>query len=98
MARIRAVFANPRHDAKSNHDLCRRFGAVPHIRQRRQPHRSGPGQRRWPVERGNAWLPENKSLALRYDRIAFVIHSLLQTGRIFVVAGRPVRVLGDTTN
>ena len=34
-------------------------------------------QRRWPVERSNAWVLENKRLALRYDRLGFIIQSLL---------------------
>jgi hypothetical protein len=49
------------------------------------------GQRRWPVERSNAWVLENKRLALRYDRLGFIIQSLLQTACIFLVAGRLAR-------
>jgi hypothetical protein len=30
------------------------------------------GKRRWPVERSNAWVLENKRLALRYDRLGFI--------------------------
>jgi hypothetical protein len=44
------------------------------------------GKRRWPVERSNAL--ENKRLALRYDRLGFIIQSLLQAACIFLVAGR----------
>jgi hypothetical protein len=44
--------------------------------------------RRWPVERSNAWVLENKRLALRYDRLGFIIQSLLQAACIFLVAGR----------
>jgi hypothetical protein len=46
------------------------------------------GQRRWPVERSNAWVLENKRLALRYDRLGFIVQSLLQSACIFLVAGR----------
>ena len=68
--------------------LCRSFGAEPRIHKRRQPRGSGLRQRRWPVERSNAWLLENKRLALRYDRLGFIVQALLQTACIFLVAGR----------
>jgi hypothetical protein len=34
---------------------------------------------------------ENRRLALRYDRLGFVIRSLLQSACIFLVAGRLAR-------
>jgi hypothetical protein len=34
---------------------------------------------------------ENKRLALRYDRLGFVIQSLLQTACIFLIAGKLAR-------
>jgi hypothetical protein len=37
------------------------------------PARIRPGERRWPVERCNAWVLENKRLALRYDRLGFIV-------------------------
>ena len=49
---------------------------------------SGLGKRRWPVERSNAWLIENKRLALRYDRCSFIIQALLQAACLFLVAGK----------
>ncbi|WP_380068109.1 IS5 family transposase [Dankookia sp. GCM10030260] len=88
MARIRTVFADKGHDAEHHSDLCRQFDAEPHIHKRGQPRRSGPGQRRRPVERSNAWVLENRRLALRYDRLGFVIQSLPQTACVFLVAGR----------
>jgi transposase len=88
MARIRTVFANKGYDAEHHRDLCREFGAEPCIHKRGQPHGSGLGKRRWPVERSNAWVLENKRLALRYDRLGFIIQSLLQAACIFLVAGR----------
>ena len=69
MARIAKVFADKGYDAEGNRDLCRSFGAKPHIHKRRQPSGSGLGGRRWPVERSNAWVLENRRLALRYDRL-----------------------------
>jgi len=69
MARIRAVFADRGYDAKHHRDLCHRFGVEPHIHKRGQPHGSGLGRRRWPVERSNAWLLENRRLALRPTRL-----------------------------
>ena len=76
-ARIRVVFADQGYDAEHHCKLCRAFGAEPHIHKRGQPRGSGLGRRRWPVERSNAWVLENKRLALRYDRLGFIIQSLL---------------------
>ena len=91
MARIRTVLADQGYDAEPHRDLCRSFGAKPQIHKRGQPPGSGLGQRRWPVERSNAWVLENKRLALRYDRLGFMVQSLLQTACIFLVAGRLAR-------
>ena len=91
MARIQTVFADKGYDAEHHRTLCRRFGAEPHIHKRGQPRGSGLGKRRWPVERSNAWVLENRRLALRYDRLGFIVQSLLQTACIFLVAGRLAR-------
>ena len=88
MARIRTVFADKGYDAERHRDLCRQFGAEPQIHKRGRPHGSGLGKRRWPVERSNAWVLENKRLALRYDRLDFIMQSLLQAACIFLVANR----------
>jgi transposase len=88
MARIRTVFADKGYDAEHHRALCRTFGARPCIHKRGQPHGSGLGQHRWPVERSQAWVLENRRLALRYDRLGFIIQSLLQAACIFLVAGR----------
>jgi transposase len=91
MVRIRAVFADRGYDAEQHRILCRRFGTEPHIHKRGQPRGSGLGKRRWPVERSNAWVLENKRLALRYDRLGFIVQSLLQAACILLVAGRLAR-------
>ncbi len=100
MARISTVFSGkcPKgfaddrgYDAESSRALCRNFGAEPHTHKRRQPSGSGLGQQRWPVERSNAWVLKNKRLALRYDRLGFIVQALLQTACILLVAGRLVR-------
>jgi transposase len=88
MARIRTVYADKGYDAEANRILCRAFKAEPHIHKRGRPHGSGLGRRRWPVERSNAWLLENKRLALRYDRLGFIVQSLLQIACILLVAVR----------
>ena len=93
MARIATVFADKGYDAERHRKLCRSFGAEPHIHTRGRPHGSGLGKRRWPVERSNAWVLENKRLALRYDRLGFIVQSLLQTACILLVAGRLAREL-----
>ncbi|MGE3291998.1 MAG: transposase [Geminicoccaceae bacterium] len=91
MARIRTVFADTGYDAVRRRDLCRGFGAEPHIYKRGPPRGSGLGQRRWPVERSNAWVLENRRVGLRYDRLGFIVRSLLHAACIFLVAGRFVR-------
>ena len=88
VARIGTVFADKGYDAGGNRELCRAFGAEPRLHKRGQPRGSGLGERRWPVERSQAWLLENKRLALRYDRLGFVVQSLLQAACLFLVAGR----------
>jgi transposase len=93
MARIRTVFADKGYDAEANRELCRAFGAEPCLHKRGRPHGSGLGKRRWPVERSNAWVLENRRLALRYDRLGFIIQSLLQAACTFLVAGRLAREL-----
>jgi len=91
MGRIRTVFADKGYDAEPHRDLCRAFGAQPSIHKRGQPHGSGLGKRRWPVERSNAWVLDNRRLALRYDRLGFIVQSLLQATCIFLVARRLAR-------
>ena len=91
MARVATVFADKGYDAEGNRTLCRRFGAEACIHKRGRPHGSGLGKRRWPVERSNAWVLENKRLALRYDRLGFIVQSLLQAACLFLVAGRLAR-------
>ena len=93
VTRIRTVFADKGYDAEANRELCRAFGVEPQLHKRGRPHGSGLGKRRWPVERSNAWLLENKRLALRYDRLGFIIQSLLQAACLFLVAGRLAREL-----
>ena len=91
VARIGTVFADKGYDAEPHRELCRAFGAEPRLHKRGRPRGSGLGERRWPVERSNAWLLENKRLTLRYDRLGFVVQSLLQAACLFLVAGRLAR-------
>jgi transposase len=91
MARIRTVFADKGYDAEDHRKLCRSFDIEPQIHKRGRPRGSGLGQRRWPVERSNAGILENRRLALRYDRHGFIIQSLLQSACIFLVARRLAR-------
>jgi transposase len=91
MARIRTVFADKGYDAERHRDLCRSFDAKPQIHRRGNPCDSGLGKRRWPVERSLAWVLENRRLALRYDRLGYVLLSLLRAACIFLVARRLAR-------
>jgi transposase len=90
-ARIRTVFADRGYDAEHHRDLCRRFGAELQIHKRARPRGLGLGQWRWPVERSNAWLLENRRFALRHDRLGFIIQSLTQAACVFLVAQRLAR-------
>jgi len=91
MARIRTVFADKGYDAERHRDLCRSFDAEPQIHRRGTPHGSGLGKRRWPVERSLAWVLENRRLTLRYDRLGYVVDSLLRAACVFLVARRLAR-------
>ena len=85
-ARSGTVFADKGYDAGHHRELCRRFQVEPHIHRRGPPRGSGVGKRRWPVGRSLAWVLENRRLALRCDRLGFLIQSLLQSACIFQVA------------
>jgi len=91
MLRVRTAFADKGYDAEVNREVCRTHDTEPRIHKRGQPHGSGLGKRRWPVERANAWLLENKRLGLRYDRLGFIVEALLQAACIFLVAPRLAR-------
>ena len=93
VARIGTVFADKGYDAGPHRELCRAFGAAPRLHKRGRPRGSGLGKRRWPVERSNAWILANRRLMLRYDRLGFIIQSLLQAPCLFLVAGRLAREL-----
>jgi len=86
MARIRSVPADKGDDTEHHRELCSHFGIKPQIHTRGQPDGSRLDQRRWPVERRNAWVLENKRLALRYDRLGFIVQFLLHSACIFLVA------------
>ena len=93
VVRIRTVFADKGYDAERHRDLRRRFGATSRIHKRGRPRGSGLGKRCWPVERSLAWLLDNGRLALRYDRLGFIVQPLLRSACIFLAAGRLARDL-----
>ena len=93
VACIRTVFADKGCDAERHRDLCHTVGGRPRIHKRGRPRGSGLEKRRWPVERNLAWLLNNSRLALRYDRLGIVVHSLLKAACIFLVVGRLSRGL-----
>ncbi len=89
--RVRTAFAGKAYNTESNLDPCRKSRVELRIGRCGQPHGSGLGERRWPVERTSAWLLENKRLGLRYDRLGFVVEGLLQAACVFLVASRLTR-------
>jgi transposase len=92
-ARLRAVFADEGCDAGDDREVCRGVGAEPGPHRRGRPRGSGLGERRWPVERGHAWVLENRRPAPRYDRLGVIVRALLQAACLFLVAGRLAREL-----
>lgn len=87
MVRVRTAFAYKGYHAEANLDLCRTYRTEPYIHKCGEPHGSGLGKRRWPVERANAWVLEKKRIGLRYDRLlGFTVKALLQTEYILQVA------------
>jgi transposase len=88
---VRHPCADKGYDAEAGRELCRSLGAEPFPHERGRPRGSGLGRRRWPVERSDARLLENKRPALRYGRLGFVVQSLLRAACLFLVAGRLAR-------
>ena len=91
LTRVRTVFADRGYDSERHRVLCLGLGAEPRIHRRGLVRGSGLGKRRWPVERSLAWVLENRRLALRYDRLGFIVQSLLRSACIFLVARRVAR-------
>jgi hypothetical protein len=93
MARICTVFADNGYDAGVNCELCRvaRHRARP--ARARPPARLGPGPTALAGRAQPPWVLENKRLALRYDRLGFVVQSLRQAACTFLVAGCGAREL-----
>jgi transposase len=97
LVRLRTVFADKGYDAEANRDLCRHSGAEPCIHMRGQPHGSGLGQRRWPVERSLAWVLENKRLDRRYDRKGAIVEALLRGACIFTAVSKLIQEFIEET-
>ncbi len=87
MARIRTVFADKGYDAEHHRDLCRAL--VPNPASISAANRAGQD---WANIAGRSSAQclsaREQRLALRYDRLGFIIQSLLQAACIFLVAGR----------
>jgi hypothetical protein len=83
-----SVYADAAYDSADNRQLCRRDGIQPCIREVGEPHGSGLGSIRGIVEHGCAWLPANKRLDRRQDRLGRVVLALLTAACIFIIANR----------
>ena len=77
-----------RGDSAANRDLCLRDGIQPRIREVGAPHGSGLGSVRCVVEHDRAWLPADRRLDRRQDRLGRVIPALLTAACIFLIANR----------
>lgn len=65
--------------------LCAR-GLLPVIGRRGQPHGSGLGKTRWPVERTLSWLHQFRRLRLRWERRDDLHEALLTLGGALICA------------
>ena len=83
IARLPADAAD--HSAE-NRRLCAAAGILPLIRERGEPHGSGPGPVRCLVERANAWRLAIKRRDRRNDRVTSIIDALLTASCIFPIA------------
>ncbi len=68
--------------------LCAR-GLLPVIGRRGQPHGSGLGKTRWPVERTFSWLHQFGRLRIRWERRADLHEALLTLGGALICARKP---------
>ena len=87
-AAIGRLYADAAYASAENRGLCLQDGIQPCLREVGQPHGSGLGAVRCVVEHGCAWLPANKRLDRRQDRLGRVILALLNAACIFLVANR----------
>ena len=58
----RAYHSDPHREA------VRARGGIPLLARRGEPHGSGLGTVRWPVERSLSWMHQNRRLRVRYDK------------------------------
>ncbi|GAA2692985.1 Transposase DDE domain-containing protein [Actinosynnema pretiosum] len=64
------LLADRGYDSQANRNTLHRWGIVPLIARRGQPHGSGLGTLRWVVERTLSWLHQYRRLRTRWDRRA----------------------------
>src|SRR3954463_6736297 len=87
-AAIARLYADAAHHSAENRRLCAAEGILPLIRERGEPHGSGPSTVRCVVEHANAWLLANKRLDRRHNRLTSIVDALLTAACIFVIANR----------
>ena len=87
-AAIARLYADAGYDSAENRGLGAAEGILPLIRERGEPHGSGPGTVRCVVEHANAWLLANKRLDRRNHRLTIVVDGLLTAACVFVIANR----------
>ena len=87
-AAIGRLYADAAYGSAENRGLCLQDGIQPCIREVGAPHGSGLGAVRCIVEHDCAWLPADKRLGRRQDRLGRVILALLTAACIFFIANR----------
>ena len=87
VARIRTAYADRSYDAETSRVLPTLRRRVPH-RQTPTAARLRPGHETLARGTHQAWLLENRRLALRTDRLGFIVQSVLRAACLFLVAGK----------
>lgn len=87
-AATRHLYTDAGYDSADNRGLCIGKGIQPQIRKIGSEHGSGFGVVRAAVEHVNAWLLNYKRLDRRHDRSRPIVHALLTSACIFVIANR----------
>src|SRR5690242_8550354 len=87
-AAVGRLYADAAYDSAENRGLGAREGIRPCIREVGAPHGSGLGAVRCVVEHDCAWLPAEKRLERRQDRLGRVILALPTAACIFLIANR----------
>jgi transposase len=66
--RFVVVMGDRAYHSEEHRRAVRARGSIPLLARRGEPHGSGLGAVRWPVERSLSWMHQNRRLRVRYDK------------------------------